>query len=62
MLIETQARKHEQTYSDEHRKLFGAHYTPDSILDYIVRRSLRPLLVSSDSLQDIRVLDLACGS
>lgn len=62
MLIELQARKHEQTYSDEHRKLLGTHYTPDPIVDYIVWRSLRPLLESSDCLQDIKILDPACGS
>ena len=62
MLIETRARKHEQTYSDEHRKLLGTHYTPDPIVDYIVQRSLRPLLESPERLQDMRVLDPACGS
>jgi hypothetical protein len=62
MLIEAQARKHEQTYSDEHRKLLGTHYTPDPIVDYIVRRSLRPLLESPDCLKNIRILDPACGS
>jgi adenine-specific DNA-methyltransferase len=62
MLIETQARKHEQTYSDEHRKLLGTHYTPDPIVDYIVQRSLRPFLEVADCLEDIRVLDPACGS
>lgn len=62
MLIETQARRHEQTYSDEHRKLLGTHYTPDPIVDYIVQRSLRPLLELPECLQDIRVLDPACGS
>jgi tRNA1(Val) A37 N6-methylase TrmN6 len=62
MLIETQARSHEQTYSDEHRKLLGTHYTPDSIVDYIVRRSLSPLMKSSENIQKIKVLDPACGS
>jgi adenine-specific DNA-methyltransferase len=62
MLIETQARKHEQTYTDEHRKLLGTHYTPDSIVDCIVRRALQPLLESSDNPQGIRILDPACGS
>jgi methylase of polypeptide subunit release factors len=61
MLIETQARKHEQTYSNEHRKLLGTHYTPEPIVDYIVKRSLLPLLESPD-YQEIKVLDPACGS
>lgn len=62
MLIETQARRHEQNYSDEHRKLLGTHYTPEPIVDFIVRRALLPLLDSTDCVQDIRVLDPACGS
>ncbi len=62
MLIETQARKHEQTYSDGHRKLLGTHYTPDSIVDYIVRRALRPLLEDNACVDNIRILDPACGS
>ncbi|MBI4810035.1 MAG: N-6 DNA methylase, partial [Ignavibacteriales bacterium] len=62
MLIETQARRHEQTYSEEHRKLLGTHYTPDPIVNYIVQRSLHPFLESPDCLKDIRVLDPACGS
>ena len=62
MLIETRARKHEQTYSNEHRKLLGTHYTPDPIVDYIVQHSLCPLLEFPERLQAIRVLDPACGS
>ncbi len=62
MLIEAQARRHEQTYSDEHRKLLGTHYTPDPIVDYIVQRTLRPLVESDNCLQGIRVLDPGCGS
>lgn len=61
-LIEKRARGHERTYSDEHRKLLGTHYTPDAIVDYIVRRSLKPFTESTDSLKILRVLDPACGS
>jgi type I restriction-modification system DNA methylase subunit len=61
-LVEARARQHEQTYSDEHRKLLGAHYTPDALVDYIVRRALIPFLDSPDTLTSIRVLDPACGS
>jgi adenine-specific DNA-methyltransferase len=60
--IETKARQHEHTYSDDHRKLLGTHYTPDSVVDYIVNRTLRPHLESSESLTNIKILDPACGS
>ncbi len=60
--IELQARQHEQIYSDKHRKLSGMHYTPDSLVDYIVKRTLRPLLDTPDSLPQIRIIDPACGS
>ena len=38
------------------------HYTPDSLVDYIVRRALRPLLDTPDNLSQIRIIDPACGS
>ena len=61
-LIETKARQHEQTYSIDHRKLLGTHYTPDSVVDYIVNRTLRPYLESPELFTNIRILDPACGS
>ena len=61
-LIEIKARQHEQTYSIDHRKLLGTHYTPDSVVDYIVNRTLRPYLESPDLFTNIRILDPACGS
>lgn len=61
-MIETQAREHELTYSEEHRKQLGTHYTPDSIVDYIVRHTLNTMLESAECLQDIKILDPACGS
>lgn len=61
-LIETTARKHEQTYSTDHRKLLGTHYTPDSVVDYIVERVLQPYLKSPDIFTNVRILDPACGS
>jgi len=60
--IETQARRYEQMYSGDHRKLFGTHYTPDSLVDYIVRRVLRPVLDFPNSLSSIRILDPSCGT
>lgn len=61
-LIETKARQHEQTYSIGHRKRLGTHYTPDSVVDYIVNQTLHPYLESPDSFANIRILDPACGS
>src|SRR3972149_4864999 len=61
-LIEIKARQHEQTYSIDHRKLLGTHYTPASVVDYIVNRTLRPYLESPDLFTNIRILDPACGS
>jgi len=61
-LIETRARQLEQTYSGNHRKLLGTHYTPDSVVDYIVNQTLRPYLESPNLFTNIRILDPACGS
>lgn len=60
--IELQARRQEQTYSEQHRKCLGTHYTPDSLVDYIVSRTLEPLLRSRDTLTRLRIIDPACGS
>ena len=49
----------------EKRKEQGIYYTPTSIVDYIVRNTLKPVLdncKSVDELKKIRVLDPACGS
>ena len=61
-LVEVRARQHEQNYSEPERKRLGAHYTPDSVVDYIVRHILRPLLKCRDDVRSIRILDPACGS
>jgi type I restriction-modification system DNA methylase subunit len=61
-VIEAKARQCELDYSDRDRKRFGTHYTPDAVVDYIVKRVLRPMTDQPDSLQSIRVLDPACGS
>lgn len=47
------------------RKEQGIYYTPDFIVDYIVRNALRPVLdkcASINDLKKIKVLDPACGS
>jgi len=61
-LIESKARQYEQNYSDRDRKRLGAHYTPDAVIDYIVKHVLQPLLKHHDDLLSIRILDPACGS
>jgi adenine-specific DNA-methyltransferase len=59
---EPTAYHHEQNYSETDRKTLGIHYTPDSIVDYIVRQTLTPLVKSPESLLNIKILDTACGS
>jgi hypothetical protein len=61
-LIEAKARQHEQSYSELDRKRLGAHYTPDAIIEYIVKHAIQPLLEHSDNIRGIRILDPACGS
>lgn len=60
--VEARARQCERNYSDRDRKRLGAHYTPDAVVDYIVKRVLRPLIDHPDSLRNIKILDPACGS
>lgn len=47
------------------RKEHGIYYTPDFIVDYIVKHALKPILdqcVTIEDLKQIKVLDPACGS
>jgi len=47
------------------RKEHGIYYTPDFIVDYIVKNTLKPVLdkcTSINQLKKIKVLDPACGS
>lgn len=47
------------------RKEQGIYYTPDFIVDYIVKNTLKPVLDKCNSIEDlkkIKVLDPACGS
>ncbi len=51
--------------SAKKRKEQGIYYTPDFIVDYIVRNALKPVLDKCKSINDlkkIKVLDPACGS
>lgn len=59
---EPTAYHHEQNYSETDRKTLGVHYTPDSIVDYIARQTLAPLIKHPDSFLQIKILDPACGS
>lgn len=61
-VIEAKARQYERGYSDRDRKRLGTHYTPDAVIDYIVKRVLRPLSDHPGNLRNVRVLDPACGS
>lgn len=64
MKIEQSARFHQTQYSKKQRKLLGIHYTPDSVINYIVHHTLLPYLEKSNfaSLRHIKILDPACGS
>jgi len=64
MKIEQQARYHQSEYSDEKRKSLGVHYTPDAIVEYIVRRVLQSCFErgDSESIRNIAIVDPACGS
>jgi len=47
------------------RKEYGIYYTPDFIVDYIVKNTLKPVLDKCKTIADlkkIKVLDPACGS
>ena len=47
------------------RKEHGIYYTPDFIVDYIVKNTLKPVLDKCKNIEDlkkIKVLDPACGS
>jgi adenine-specific DNA-methyltransferase len=62
--IEHSAHHHQTQYSKQQRKLLGIHYTPDSVIDYIVRNTIVNYLKKNDfmALRQIKILDPACGS
>lgn len=50
-------------YDKAYRKKMGIYYTPDYIIDYIVRNTLGELLKNEKvNVEKIRVLDPACGT
>jgi len=58
------ARNHQTKYSEQQRKLLGIHYTPDSVIDYIVRHTILSYFEKNNfvELRKIKILDPACGS
>jgi len=57
-------KAYEHSLSKARRKSGGVYYTPEPIVDFIVRRTLGPLCegLSPDRLAGLRVLDPACGA
>ena len=51
-------------HTGRHRKATGTFYTPRSITDYLVRRTLHPLVedAPAEAILKLRVLDPAMGS
>ncbi|MDZ7304767.1 MAG: N-6 DNA methylase [candidate division KSB1 bacterium] len=62
MIVENIARAFEANYSTRERKLSGTHYTPDNVIDYIVERTIGRAIGCVNDVQQIRILDPACGS
>jgi hypothetical protein len=64
MRTESQALYHQLQYSTERRKSLGIHYTPEAIIEYIVRRTLQPYFERSnlELARNITIIDPACGS
>lgn len=44
------------------RKETGSYYTPEYIVDYIVEETVAPQLDDNDDLDELSVLDPACGA
>lgn len=64
MKIEQSARHHQTQYAQSQRKLLGIHYTPDNVIDYIIRHTVLSYLEKNNfvALRQIKILDPACGS
>ena len=64
MTVERQALLRQSAYSFEQRKLLGVHYTPDEVVEYIVRLTLQPYLDRGDldAVRGLTIIDPACGS
>ncbi len=64
MKIEHSARHHQTQYSALQRKLLGIHYTPNSVIEYIVCHTILAYLKKNNfvTLRQIKILDPACGS
>jgi adenine-specific DNA-methyltransferase len=49
------------TMKTEHHKSSGVYYTPPSVVSYIVREAIEALLERGCGVEDLRILDPACG-
>lgn len=47
---------------DELQSENGIYYTPEFVVDYIVRHTIRPVLEAKGLYDDLRIADIACGS
>jgi type I restriction-modification system DNA methylase subunit len=62
-ILKKTAKRAKVTKNGRHRKEQGIYYTPTYIVDYIVRNTLGKLLENKRiNIENIRVLDPACGS
>ena len=62
-ILKKTAKRAEVTKNGRHRKEQGIYYTPTYIVDYIVRNTLGKILENKGvNVENIRVLDPACGS
>ncbi len=52
---------YEQHITGEERKQLGQFYTPDFVIDYILDNTLN-IVLNEKSVEDIKILDPACGS
>ncbi len=52
---------YEQHITREERKQLGQFYTPDFVIDYILDNTL-DVVLNEKSIEDIKILDPACGS
>jgi predicted helicase len=64
MKIEQSARHHQNQYAESQRKLLDIHYTPDNLIDYIIRHTVLSYLEKNNfaTLPQIKILDPAYGS
>lgn len=62
ILSQTRSGKSKLKEGQAHRKEQGIYYTPTYIVDYIVKNTVLEVLKTKKRVEQIKVLDLACGS